>query len=92
MTGNSNGGFTDHIEEARAHILSKQGVGTFDVALFEENVWWTDEAVQNLVGQRPMIRDEATGRKYPGRITKAWKRDGMICATIEPDNSEDDEG
>ncbi len=85
------GPFTDHVETAQAHILAKHGAATYDLALFLDNAWWTDTAVSNLVGQRPNIRDEATGRVFPGRIVKAWKRDGMVCIRIEPAEDGDDE-
>lgn len=85
--------FTSRVDDVHAHVLSKQGAGAVEVALFEDNLWWTPEQVAGLVGQRITLTDTFTQTRGPARITKAWKRDGMICARIETtgDDDKDDE-
>ena len=77
--------FTDYVETVVGHLMARPSPGVFDVALFEENVWWTQEAVDRLVGQTTTLKDEATNMAAPYRITKAWKHDGLVVVRLEPD-------
>jgi hypothetical protein len=78
---------TDRVENVAGDILDAKA-GAYDAALFEDNLWWTDEAVARLVGQRPRVIDanrHEASNAY--RVVRAWKQDGMICVRLEPDTS-----